>query len=75
MLYLLLKDSIHLPHQEGCSEISCLPLRSLNENLPVKEYQNNFSVSRQTATRDLTELVNRGLLALQGTGKRDAHYT
>ena len=40
-----------------------------------KEYQNNFSVSRQTATRDLTELANRGLLALQGTGKRDAHYT
>jgi len=40
-----------------------------------KEYQNNFSVSRQTATRDLTELVNRSLLALQGTGKRDAHYT
>ena len=40
-----------------------------------KEYQNNFSVSRQTATRDLTELVNRDLLALQGTGKRDAHYT
>ena len=40
-----------------------------------KEYQNNFSVSRQTATRDLTELVNKNLLVLQGTGKRNAHYT
>ena len=40
-----------------------------------REYQSNFSVSRQTATRDLTELVNKGILALQGTGKRNAYYT
>jgi ATP-dependent DNA helicase RecG len=40
-----------------------------------KEYQKEFSVSRQTATRDLTELVNMGLFKLQGTGKRDTHYT
>jgi len=40
-----------------------------------REYQRNFSVSRQTATRDLTELVNKGILILRGTGKRNAHYT
>jgi len=39
-----------------------------------KEYINEFSVSRQTATRDLTELVDKELFELKGTGKRDAHY-
>ena len=40
-----------------------------------KDYQNEFLVSRQTASRDLTELTDKGLFALKGTGKRDAHYT
>ncbi len=40
-----------------------------------KEYQREFSVSRQTATRNLTELVNKGLFELHGKGKRDIHYT
>lgn len=39
-----------------------------------KDYQKEFSVSRQTATRDLTELVDKALLELRGMGKRDAHY-
>lgn len=38
------------------------------------EYQREFSVSRQTATRDLTELAKKELFKLQGTGKRDIHY-
>lgn len=40
-----------------------------------KEYQKGFSVSRQTATRDLTELVNKKIFELRGKGKRDAYYT
>jgi len=33
-----------------------------------KDYQKEFSVSRQTATRDLTELVDKALLELRGMG-------
>jgi ATP-dependent DNA helicase RecG len=40
-----------------------------------REYQSNFSVSRQTATRDLAELVNKGIFVPKGTGKRNTHYT
>ena len=40
-----------------------------------KEYIKEFLVSRQTATRDLTELVNKGLFEFRGRGKRDAYYT
>jgi ATP-dependent DNA helicase RecG len=40
-----------------------------------KEYQNEFLVSRQTASRDLAELTDKGLFELKGTGRRDAHYT
>lgn len=39
-----------------------------------KEYQNQFAVSKPTATRDLTDLSEKGLLELKGSGKRDAHY-
>lgn len=39
-----------------------------------KEYQGLTGVSRATATRDLVELVEKGLLKIVGTGKRDIHY-
>ena len=39
-----------------------------------QEYQRAFSVSRQTATRDLAELVVKELFKQEGTGKRDIHY-
>lgn len=39
-----------------------------------RDYQKEFSVSRQTATRDLTELVEKKLFKLQGTGKCDICY-
>jgi predicted HTH transcriptional regulator len=40
-----------------------------------KEYQNEFLVSRQTASRDLAGLTDKDLFELKGTGKRDTHYT
>ena len=43
-------------------------------NVTNRDYQKEFSVSRQTATRDLTELVEKKLFKLQGTGKRDICY-
>ena len=39
------------------------------------EYQAWNNVSKATATRDLTELINRKIIFLQGSGKRDLHYT
>ncbi len=38
------------------------------------DYQTLNTVSKATATRDLTELINRQIIVLQGSGKRDIHY-
>ena len=46
-----------------------------NGKITNKEYQKEFSVSRQTSTRDLTELAAKRLFELKGTGKRNIHYT
>ena len=45
-----------------------------NERLTNKKYTELNNVSRQTATRDLTELVNKKIIKLAGQGKRDLHY-
>ncbi len=37
-------------------------------------YQSMFSISRQTASRDLSDLVKRKVLAVEGTGKRNLFY-
>ena len=39
-----------------------------------REYQVLNAVSKPTATRELTDLVSRGILVATGTGKRDRHY-
>lgn len=39
------------------------------------DYQTLNDISKATATRDLTELINKQILFLQGSGKRDIHYT
>lgn len=39
------------------------------------EYQKLNKVSKATATRDLTELLNIEILIMKGSGKRDLHYT
>lgn len=38
------------------------------------DYQTLNNVSKATATRDLTELINKQIIFLQGSGKRDFHY-
>jgi len=38
------------------------------------DYQTLNKVSKATATRDLTELINKQIIFLQGSGKRDIHY-
>jgi ATP-dependent DNA helicase RecG len=40
-----------------------------------REYQKLTLVSRKTATRDLTDLVKRGILNIVGRGKREIKYT
>jgi len=45
-----------------------------NERLTNKKYTELNNISRQTATRDLTELVNKKIIKLAGQGKRDLHY-
>lgn len=38
------------------------------------DYQTLNKVSKATATRDLTDLINKQIIFLQGSGKRDIHY-
>lgn len=38
------------------------------------EYQELNEVSKSTATRDLSDLVDKELIKLLGSGKRDIHY-
>ncbi|RKY63908.1 MAG: transcriptional regulator [Candidatus Latescibacterota bacterium] len=38
------------------------------------EYQQLNKVSKATATRDLSDLVSRGLLRMEGSGKRGLYY-
>lgn len=45
-----------------------------NGKVANSEYQDLFKVSRATATRDLTELVEKELISLKGRGQRDLHY-
>ena len=40
-----------------------------------REYQKLTLVSRKTATRDLTDLVKRGIFNIVGRGKREIKYT
>lgn len=39
-----------------------------------REYMAIFSISKASATRDLTDLVERNIFGISGTGKRDIHY-
>lgn len=39
-----------------------------------KEYQEIADVSKPTATRDFTELVEKNIFGIKGKGKRDFHY-
>lgn len=38
------------------------------------EYQKKFAVSKATATRDLSGLVEKHIFDIVGKGKRDIHY-
>jgi len=42
--------------------------------IPNAEYQRLNAVSKASATRDLTDLVAKGVLKTVGTGKRSLHY-
>ena len=39
-----------------------------------KEYQTMFEVSKATATRDLSELVEKQIFNILGSGKRNIRY-
>lgn len=38
------------------------------------DYQELNAISKSTSTRDLSNLVDKGLIKLKGSGKRDIHY-
>lgn len=78
--WVIFKKDIY--HKEYLQELG-LNDRQIKAVLYVKEkgkitnseYQMWNNVSKATATRDLTELINRKIIFLQGSGKRDLHYT
>ena len=63
--------------QLGLNERQIKAVRYVKEKGKIanKEYQAEFLVSKPTATRDLTELVDKGIFELKGKGRRDVHYT
>jgi len=46
-----------------------------NGKITNSDYQTLNNVSKPTATRDLSELVRKKIIIMQGSGKRDTHYT
>jgi ATP-dependent DNA helicase RecG len=47
----------------------------VNKKISNKEYRDLYSISRQTATRDLIKLVQLKIFKLVGEGKKDLYYT
>jgi len=72
------KDIYHEEYliELGLNERQIKAVLFLKENGKVtnSEYQDLCKVSRATSTRDLTELVEKELISLKGTGQRDLHY-
>lgn len=63
--------------EKGLNERQIEALRVMvneNKSLTNKEYRQQFDISRQTATRDLTELEEKGFVVGKGQG-RSKHYT
>jgi ATP-dependent DNA helicase RecG len=72
------KDIYHEEYliELGLNERQIKAVLFVKENGKVtnSEYQDLCKVSRATSTRDLTELVEKELISLKGTGQRDLHY-
>jgi len=47
----------------------------VSKKISNKEYRDLYSISRQTATRDLIKLVQLKIFKLVGEGKKDLYYT
>ena len=52
-----------------------LMLKSGQPGITNEEYQNNFSVSKRTASNDLSELVDKGILFKHGVTGKGTRYT
>ena len=72
------KDIYHKEYltELGLNERQIKAVLFVKENGKVtnSEYQDLCKVSRATSTRDLTELVEKELISMKGTGQRDLHY-
>jgi len=62
--------------EQGFNERQIKALSYIRERggISNKEYQDEFAVSRATATRDLRALEEKGILKRVGTGRRDLKY-
>jgi ATP-dependent DNA helicase RecG len=49
-------------------------LKGKDKTISNKEYQGLFGVSRNTASKDLNRLVEKGLVKRAGEGKRSIRY-
>lgn len=54
-------------------QIACLNVLKAQQRIMTMEYQHLVRCSRRTAARDLHELLNKGVIQRQGSG-RSAHY-
>lgn len=56
-------------------QIRAVRLAQTNGRVSNAEYQAEVSVGRRTATRDLGDLVKKGVLCQEGEGGKGTHYT
>ena len=73
------KDIYHTEHLQSLGlndrQVKAVLFAKEKGKVTNSDYQTLNNVSKATATRDLTELINRQIVFLQGSGKRDIHYT
>ena len=56
-------------------QIKAVKLVKEKGKITNKEYKGIFEISKPTATRDLTELVEKNIFIIAGSGKRSLNYT
>lgn len=68
-----LTDRVIAGYNLNDRQIACMRTLKIEQQITTMEYQSLVGCSRRTAARDLDELLDKGIIQRQGSG-RSAHY-
>lgn len=68
-----LTDRVIAGYNLNDRQIACMRALKIEQQITTMEYQSLVGCSRRTAARDLDELLDKGIIQRQGSG-RSAHY-